>query len=140
MNEVLKISLIIPTLNTLKNKTLDLFEFLKFNLWDHLNLIHFFWDFKININDVIEDFCGEFPPFCEHGKGHRHQQKIKIFLQILFPYMANSQNMVKFSCGWCWKELQNWKIKIWKNSLMSLLLSPFIIHSYIYNLNSSLDI
>jgi hypothetical protein len=37
-----------------------------------MNLIQ---NFKIDINDVVKCFfCGEFPPFCEHKKGHQHQQ------------------------------------------------------------------
>jgi hypothetical protein len=52
--------------------------------------------------------------------------------------------MLKFSHGWSWKRLQNWKNERLKKSLMSLLLSPFIIHSFVIyhmkNLNSSLNI
>ncbi len=68
----------------------------------------------LNINDVTKFFCGEFPPFCKHKKGHQHQHKIffkwknsalgsktchqniKIFIKNVLPYMAYSQNMVKF--------------------------------------------
>ncbi len=49
-----------------------------------INIIHFFKKFKININDVIDFFGDEFPPFCEHKKDHQHQQNIFIFEKILY--------------------------------------------------------
>ncbi len=34
----------------------------------------------------------------------------KYFNKYVPPYMAYSQNMAKFSCGWFWR-IQNWKRK-----------------------------
>jgi len=33
----------------------------------------------------------------------------KYFNKYVPPYMAYGQNMIKFSCGWSWRKLQNWK-------------------------------
>jgi hypothetical protein len=46
--------------------------------------------------------------------------------------MANNQNMVKFSYGWSWKKLQNWK-----NEKIKKIIGVIII---ITIFNSSLNI
>jgi len=65
-------------------------------------------------------------------------QNIKIFLMNLYLHVwLIAKNMVKFSYAWSWKRLQNWKNEKIKKSLTSLLLSPFIIHYFIYLLNEN---
>ncbi len=34
---------------------------------------------------------------------------LKYFNKFVCPYIAYNQNMAKFSYGWSWKRLQNWK-------------------------------
>jgi len=63
-----------------------------------MNLIYYFLNFQININDVTKAFfCGEFPPFCKHKKGHQHQQNIFLIkknLSMKKNYIFNSKKMI----------------------------------------------
>jgi hypothetical protein len=80
MSKSLKVILIISTLDTNNSHIKFIWKCLSLIFEIIRNLIQFFWNFKININDVIEFvFWDEFSPFCKNKSGHQHQQNILIF-------------------------------------------------------------
>ncbi len=56
---------------------------------------------------------------------------LKYLWKNLLSYMVSNQNMVKFSYGWSWRRLQNWKNeKIWK--IINAIIINIISNSFIY--------
>ncbi len=80
MATYVEVIIIIPTLNTLKNKISNLFEFFKKFLWDHYKHYPFFWNFQININDVTDFLKMNFHHFTNIKKAINNSKRLYIFL------------------------------------------------------------